>query len=94
MEPPARELVNRNRSLRRIRIDLSLLPKNQVAIDLVKTFLKSPMLGKLEVVSLRHRSAESIPEIATVCRAQKFKRFCVSVYGVSYFLCKKQVFIL
>jgi len=47
------ELVNRNKSLRCVEIGLSKLEdKTKHAIDVIKTFLKSPALQKLEIRNL------------------------------------------
>lgn len=77
------ELVERNRSLRSVDVRLSgSWPKNKHAIDIVKTFLKSPWLRKLQVSS--SFGSKSIPEIDSICRALRSRRVCISVFEVSY----------
>lgn len=77
--------MDRNRLLRRVRIGLSgPLPQNHAASDIVKTFLKSPMLKKLEVLGPEDVSEEPIPKVESACHTHRFRHACVSVFSVSY----------
>jgi len=56
--------------------------ENEVAADIVKTFLKSPSLKNLQV-----KSAYDVPKIAEIeriCRTVGCRRVCISVLPVCY----------
>jgi len=85
-----KELVDSNRSIRKVRISFYVSGRdNEVAIDLVETFLKSTSLKQL-VVHIRpwwgpvRLSQVPIPEIERICRNQGCRSVCISVFGLSY----------
>jgi len=78
-----KELVDQNQLIRKVKISLhNPVRENEVATDIVKTFLKSPSLRNLKVNG-RHGVAK-IPEIEITCRAEGCRQVCISVFGVSY----------
>lgn len=75
------ELVYRNKSLSRVYIEVDN-PVRKHVVEMVKTFLKSASLKKLEVVDPENVIFDSFQEFESVCHAHR--RVYISVLGVSY----------
>jgi len=80
------ELVEANSSLRNVTIALiNSARENEVATDIVKTFLKSTPLIGLMVNSMKTGTGEvEIPEIKRICSEQGCRRVCIGVFDVLY----------
>jgi len=80
-----KELVVANRSMRKVKIFLrNSGQKNEVAADILKTFLKSPSLRKLAVTDRSYSWGEKNAEIERICRNEGSRRVCISVFGWNY----------
>jgi len=78
--------VDANRSMRNVKISfnkfkrLTIVRQNEIATDILKTFLELPSLQNLEVSGGYSR----IPEIERICRAERSRRVRITVFGNMY----------
>jgi len=80
------ELVAANRSLNLVRIYLiNSAQENEVGTDIVKTFLKAPVIRTLRVRNKKTGKAMTwIPGIREICSKQGCRRVVVSAFGLLY----------
>lgn len=80
------ELADSNKSLRWVKIGFYNQVDNEILIDLVKTFVKAPLLEILEVNVHGHGigNAEPIPDVEKICRTLRSRYVRISVRGFRY----------
>jgi len=80
------KLITGNKSLKKVGVLLQdSARKSDVATEIVESFLGAPELGVLEVGTQGNNPDNgAIEEITRICRQQKTRNVCVSIFGISY----------
>jgi len=80
------DLIARNKSIKNIAVILqNSLAKNDVAFELVKSFLEALKIKKIKIDLRGTNNGEGpIGDIAEICQKQELRRVCVSVFDIDY----------